>query len=112
MEKIFDLDGAMERLLNDTDFLKEMIEIFITEATNIVSSIEQGTCERNSDLVQRSVHALKGCAANIGADAILSLAERIEEALRINDLNSVEQISSKLRAGLEDFKLESARVLH
>ena len=112
MEKIFDLEGAMERLLNDAEFLKEMIEIFVNEASGIVATIEQGTCERNSDLVQRSVHALKGCAANIGADAILSLAERIEAALRSNDLASVEQFSSKLRAGLEEFKLESSRVLH
>lgn len=112
MYKVFDRDAALERLLDDVNFLREMIKVFISEATKIITSIEEGTFERDPEKVRRYAHALKGCAANIGADELLSLAEKIENAIGDDNVNLLDQLSHQIRAGLEDFKLESARELN
>ena len=101
----------MERVLHDSDFLKEMVEIFLREAATIITSIEQAASQQNLESIQRSTHSLKGCSANIGADELVSFCEKIEAALHSENLTSVEQLASELGSGLESFKSEAARAL-
>lgn len=111
MPQDFNFDEAMERVLHDAEFLKEMIKVFLREAVVIITAIEQSTSIGDLGSLQRSAHALKGCAANIGADVLLSLCAQIEEAIRMNDQNAMKQHSLALRPGLDAFKAESERVL-
>ena len=111
MHKIFNLEDAMERVLRDAEFLKELLELFYREAAPIIAAINQAANEHNQESLQRSAHALTGCAANIGAEQLVSLSQNIEAASRKNDFTLVKQLCSDLENRFEAFKIEATRAL-
>jgi two-component system sensor histidine kinase/response regulator len=63
----------------ESDFLTEIIDLFIENTPPLISEIHKAFAEQNAVQLQRFAHKLKGSSANVGAKSMASLCEELEE---------------------------------
>lgn len=64
--------------IGDDEFLKELMETFITQGDEIVEQIEKAYFDNDNVLLSQLAHKLKGSALNIGANKLGSASKYIE----------------------------------
>ena len=69
--------GNLEQL-GGVDFVAEMIHLFLQTAQQNLATARRALAEGDRNQLRRAVHSLKSSAANMGADALSTLAFRIE----------------------------------
>lgn len=83
---VLDLTGALERIAGDQSLLHEIAEIFLHDAPplleTLIAAIEAGDRRQ----AERSAHALKGIAANVGGLRVERAALAVEDAVRADQL--------------------------
>ncbi len=90
----------MEKLGGDSQFIEELVQVFLRTSEETLKDIERGVLAQNAREVRERIHALKGNAGQIGAIALVkqcSKFSRIEPA----ELKTVGQIY--LRGVKEEF---------
>ena len=80
MEEIAPMDyqEALEEFEGDEGFLMEVLEGFLDNAINQITTIRQGISDGNSEIVKREAHAIKGGAANLTANTLSEIAYELE----------------------------------
>ena len=76
---ILDLAVGIRRLAGDRDFYEQMMNLFLSQAEVQLQTIQQALDTRNTELVKRISHSLKGAAANMGALRVQKTAQELEE---------------------------------
>ncbi len=114
MSETRDLDMvALDRLrkMGGDEFLGELIGLFLEHAPKKIAEAEAGEKAGDMEAVERAVHALKSSAGNIGANALMELAGRIEQLAEEQKggsipplLHELEEAFSRLRVRLEIFR--------
>jgi len=66
---------SIKELSSDTNFIRDLIEIFINDATKLLSEMESAIAKNNFTLYLEHVHALKGSAGSIGANKLFELCQ-------------------------------------
>lgn len=89
---VFDKDEALKMFEDDVEFLKELIEMFINDAPEHMSEIEEAVNCRNSKALEKAAHKLKGAAANFGKNATTDTAFKLETMGKENNLDGVEEV--------------------
>lgn len=79
---VFDLELAMERCLNATDMLQQMIESFFTDADNLLPQMRAALQKGNLVEVGRLGHRIKGTLVYLGAEPARIAALRVEHLLQ------------------------------
>ena len=97
----FDKTIALKRVGGDEAFLKELIEIFLEETPNLMNQVRQAMAEEDSTTLRRAAHSIKGSASNFGAVAVCTLAARLEEMGKGNDLTGAEPAFADLEKAIE-----------
>jgi HPt (histidine-containing phosphotransfer) domain-containing protein len=71
---------ALRELSPDGDgaFLKELIEIYLTDTPKLITQLEDGLAREDATLVVRASHTIKGSSGNFGAEEFARLAKEIE----------------------------------
>ncbi|MGR3302667.1 MAG: Hpt domain-containing protein [Candidatus Scalindua sp.] len=98
---VFDKDEALKIIDNDKEFLKELIEIFINDASEHMLEIEEAVDSRNNEALEKSAHKLKGAVANFGKNATTDTARKLETMGRENNLDGVEEVYDTLVKDIE-----------
>ncbi len=98
---VFDKDEALKTIDNDKEFLKELVEIFINDAPEHMSEIEEAVNSRNSEALEKSAHKLKGAVANFGKNATTDTAFKLETMGKENNLDGVEEVYDTLVKDVE-----------
>jgi len=98
---VFDKDVALKMLEGEEEFLKELAEIFINDAPEHMSEIEEAVNCRNSEALVKSAHKLKGAAANFGKNVTTDTAFKLETMGRENNLDGVEEVYGTLVKDIE-----------
>lgn len=80
-----DVEGALKRVGNDRDLLRELYDAFLGDAPNKVRLLKQALKDKDMPLVVKQAHSLKGASAAIGAVECRRLAEALEMAGRSQD---------------------------
>jgi HPt (histidine-containing phosphotransfer) domain-containing protein len=75
---ILDLAGGIRRLAGDRELYKQIMEIFFSEATGQLHTLQQALDTRNANLVKLVSHSMKGAAANLGALRVQETAFKLE----------------------------------
>lgn len=88
---IWDVDAALERVEGDEAFLRELVEVFLAHARELLLALEHALDAGNRQEVQRVAHALKGCAAELSATAMAGAARCLEESIRQGDLSNLSE---------------------
>ena len=98
------IDGtAMDRLrkIGGDSFLKQMIELFLTDAVTKCEAAVNGCREQDWEAVEHAVHSLKSSAGNVGAVELQELSDQIESLIRTNDPETIPALISRLEIVFE-----------
>ena len=89
VDQVFDRHGVLERLGGNLEFLKEMADMFMETAPNLVQKIGIAVDEGNAESLWEQAHTLRGACATIGARSLHALALQIETAAKDRQLGDL-----------------------
>jgi signal transduction histidine kinase/DNA-binding response OmpR family regulator len=99
-----DLSGFMAITGGDEAFARELATAFIDSGDWQMSKLTEALAAVNRPALARIAHQLKGACANIHAQALKSLAERMEVESTTGDARALENCNARLREEFERVK--------
>lgn len=95
--------AALSRLgeWGGADLTRQMVRLFLEAAPQRIDQIRTCEGEDPGDLPERGAHSLKSSAANVGAQEVRVLAERIEELAADGDIESVRELTPQIQAAFD-----------
>ena len=85
----------MRELMDDA--LGEFIETYLDNSPKLISQIEQGLSNGDTDQIYQSAHQLKGGSGSIGAMKLAELATHIEKIAKAGSSDGIESLFSELK---------------
>jgi HPt (histidine-containing phosphotransfer) domain-containing protein len=82
---------------DDDAFLREIVSIFLEDTPKRIAELEQSLAENDPPRFTRAAHSVKGSSSNLGAMALRSVAERLEQQSKQSGLTGVEPILAELK---------------
>jgi PAS domain S-box-containing protein len=101
---VFDHAGMMSRLMDDEDMVKEVLAAYLQDIPQQIEALWGYLEAGNAQGVELKLHTIKGASANVGGEALLSLAFEMEKAAALGDLDAVKSRMSDLNAQFERLK--------
>jgi CheY-like chemotaxis protein len=115
-DPVFDVGTVLDSLDGDSELLREVAGIFLAQAPKHMEKIRAAISDQDAKVLARAAHALKGSAANLLAQGVVTAASQLEEFGRAGSvagckeiLVSLEVELRKLEAALGEFEKEFAR---
>ena len=87
---MFDETALLKGLRGNVKLLTEVLELFLEECPTWKSEIKKAGESGDSKELGRLAHAVRGASGNLGAGEVAELAGRLEDKIRVNDLNDVD----------------------
>jgi chemotaxis protein histidine kinase CheA len=103
-ELVLNFPELLARVDNDRDLLRELLQLFKEESSNLLGSLKQAVSHEDMERVQMTGHTLRGMLANLSATRAAAAASRLEEIGTGGD-------KSELRNALLTFESEMAILL-
>ncbi len=75
---IFNVVDLLERLDDDEDLLKDILEVFLEDTPNHINNMKKAFEENDASELRLHVHSIKGTAGNAGASVLQELAAELE----------------------------------
>ncbi len=100
----FDMDHAREITDGDTEFLKELVEIFNTDFPERLDRISLAIKEKDFNALDESAHSLKGASANLGLTSVYELSCKLEKMGKAKNIEGANKTFKQLEDELERFK--------
>jgi HPt (histidine-containing phosphotransfer) domain-containing protein len=91
-----DLDGALQIALGDRDFLKELIDLYMTETDPAIEKLKGAVLKGEADLVMKLAHSLKSSSGNLHALAVRDCAFKLEQMGRNQELTGAREVLDEL----------------
>lgn len=101
---VFDKEELLNRVEQDEDLAKETVDIFLQYVSEMVNNVQQHIGTGDFHNISRSVHELKGAAANIAAQQVTNSARRVKQAADNENLQQIYKEFETLQADIEDLK--------
>ena len=86
---IFDLEGMLERLMNDQDLTRVVVEGFLEDIPDQIVALQHFVDEKDAAGSERQAHLIKGAAANVGGHQLRALAFEMENSGKTGDLEAI-----------------------
>ncbi|MFK7927149.1 MAG: Hpt domain-containing protein [Myxococcota bacterium] len=99
---LLDLSRLDAALGGDRGLMTEILQMYESTAAMDVEELSQAVEDGNVDTVVRRAHAIKGASGNVGADAVMDVAGRIERAGRDGELEQALALVPDLRAAFAE----------
>lgn len=99
-----DRESILARLGGDEELFRSFIEVFLEDSPVIIQQLCSAVAEKDSDLVQRFAHSLRGLAANFNATLVYDLATQLENAGKVGELSTAIPLMTQLDDALEQFR--------
>ena len=93
-----DLDRALEEFMDEKEVLKNVLEVFIQNASQQVDIINKAIRDQNSEIVRKEAHAIKGGASNLAAERLANIAFTLENIGSSDTLDQGYPVLQKLEA--------------
>ena len=74
----------------DWSFLKEIVEIFLSDYPRLMDDLRRANTEGDGDLLMRSAHSLKGMLRNFQAESAAEVALEIEKMAKAENFDTVQ----------------------
>lgn len=107
-KKITDLAYLAEVSKGDKVFMKEMINLFLSENPEEIQSMEKGILERNFDAIKSIAHKLRSTLPFIGLDKVIDkeVVEVESLATQRSSIGKIEELFTKIKAMCQKAWLE------
>jgi CheY-like chemotaxis protein len=96
----FDAVGALAGVGDDVDLLSELVMVFARQAPELIAGLGAALHHRDSKVLERSAHKLKGSLGVLGAGRTLEFAARLEALARAQDWDAATRTLAALEAEL------------
>lgn len=96
MSEIYDRQMALEQAGGSAALLAELIEVFAKETPALLAQLREAIDQGDAAEVQRIAHTIKGSARVFGAEAVATVAERLEAMGREAELNEADEAMKAL----------------
>lgn len=96
-----DIAAALERVEGDRALLEELLRLFVDECRSSMSHIQEAWRSRDTLMLGRLAHTLKGSSANVAANAVSRAAYALERQARSGNLENAPQLISDLKREVE-----------
>ena len=94
--KPVNLDRILEVIDGDRDLLKQLVEIFLNDTDEHSALLGQAVDAADADTIMKEAHRIKGGSGQIGAEQLQSIAARIENMGRENQLQGIAEAFAEL----------------
>jgi CheY-like chemotaxis protein len=98
---LFDERMALARAGNDSDLLKELVQIFCSECPGMMFEIHDAIERQDAVRLRRAAHTLKGAVSTFGADSVVQAALHLETAGRDNKLAGTTEGYNRLKTEVD-----------
>lgn len=78
LRDVMDVEEALERLGNDEELLREIVQIYLEDSPELVERIHGAVSDGDAAALQRAAHSLKGLAATLSAHDVIGAAIKLE----------------------------------
>jgi PAS domain S-box-containing protein len=87
-EQAINDDLLLSRVADDTDILREMIEIFEEVCTRLLSALQEAIAQEDAASIRRDAHELKGACLAMNAGRMKELAATLEMNAKLQNLEN------------------------
>ena len=84
----------------------QMVRLFLKNSGTRMDQIRKGVAEGDPEEAERGAHSLKSSAANIGAEALRTLATQIESASLAADLEALRKLLPHIESAYDEAMAE------
>ncbi len=77
-DAVFDRPSLLERLMDDEELVRELVEAFIADTPSQVSALQAAFAAGDLVQTERVAHRIKGSAANLSACRLQEVAQVLE----------------------------------
>lgn len=96
-----DAKDLLKRVEGDWKLIKMLVTLFERDATEMAHAIQNAISAADEHKVSQSAHALKGCAANVGAYQLRDVVAEIETLAATHDINKSKGLVAQLHVELD-----------
>ena len=86
---MFDKAGMMERLMDDEDLARTVVEGYLDDMPRQIEALRGYLKAGDAANTERQAHTIKGASVAVGGEALCALAFEMEKAAKAGDLESV-----------------------
>jgi PAS domain S-box-containing protein len=102
-ETAIELDADALRNLRDLggdDFLREVVEAFLTDAPALIASLRTSLEQQNGEELRRAAHTLKSNGATLGAEEFAELCRTVEQQAKVGHLDGLSRLVDRIEQEL------------
>lgn len=95
----------------DDTFLKEIIGIYLEDTPVRLADLRTAAAKGDTALYTRSAHTIKGSSSNIGALAVRSIAEKLEQRSKHEPHAALDPLLTELESAFDRAAVELRKLL-
>ncbi|MCD6430961.1 MAG: response regulator [Deltaproteobacteria bacterium] len=89
--QLFDRDAFLEKLDDDIELYKELLDDFLQSANSYLEEIETGIKEKDFEKVRIAAHSIKGSSGSIEAQQMQTAAYELEKSAKQQDQSMIDE---------------------
>ena len=101
----FNLSKAMDLAGGDHNFLKEVIDLFMTHYHEHIAQIQEAIFKQDAHALEHAAHSLKGAVGNFGQGKAYAAAYRLERIANENELTEATGAFEELKREFERLRV-------
>ncbi len=101
---VFDKKAMMERLMGDEEMTKNILKVFLQDIPEQIKTLWNYLEKGDITSSERQAHSIKGASANIGGEALRTVAFKMEMAAKVGDLAELKRLMPYLEAQFKRLK--------
>ncbi len=102
--KVLDTGELMARVDNDTDLLKEIVDLFIEDCPRLMSRLQNAIACGDANEVERAAHSLKGSVGSFAARPAYNTALKLEQIGKSGELSEAPDVYAALERQIAELK--------
>ena len=100
----FDMDHALNITDGDTEFLKELVELFNADCSQKLNVIFRAIRDNDFKILDETAHSLKGASGNLGLTRLYELSLKLEKIGKSENTDGAYEIFKKLEKEIGRFR--------
>jgi len=101
---IFNREEFLERVMGDEDLAETIIAEFLADMPAQIRTMRSYIQQDQSEQAGAQAHKIKGAAGNISAKALQDISRLMEEAAKVTDLETLNQLMPKIEGCFNELK--------
>ena len=89
MDKIIDIDLALEQAAGNEQLAKELFQMLLAELPVTFASLKTAVADQDKQAIRDHVHKIYGSTAYCGVPALRNVAQQLESFIKADDLDAV-----------------------